>query len=275
MTLAPEREPSLDAFRSGTNWSREQVMLAFRFYCQTPFGQLHGRNKKVIELAALIGRTPGALAMKCSNIASLDPAIVASGRVGLVGASQLDKDIWAEFHADWGRLAVECERLYQFLLHARGLQPSGMDEPESTIEPSDFGGEMREVIARQRVGQDFFRKSVLSGYGGRCCISGVSDPRLLVASHIVPWATDTANRLNPGNGLCLSALHDKAFDSLLFSVSDDYRIVLSPTLRATKDTFLREVFWPTEDRPITLPERFVPEAAFLAQHRGRMLGRST
>lgn len=273
MTNFPEI--SLDAFASGTNWSREQVMLAFRFYCQTPFGQLDARNKNVIELAALIGRTPGALAMKCSNIASLDPAIVASGRVGLTGASQLDKEIWAEFHADWDRLAVECDSIYQFLLRERGdPDPRPPAQPDSTIDPTDFSGEMREVVAQQRIKQDFFRKSVLSGYGKRCCISGVTDSRLLVASHIVPWSTDKANRLNPGNGLCLSPIHDKAFDTLLFALSDDYRVVLSASLRATNDSFLREVFWPAEDRAISLPERFVPEVAFIAQHRRRMLEQS-
>ena len=65
------RKPTADAFTSAPQWSREQTLLAFQFYCETPFGQLHSRNKKLIELADLIGRTPGALAMKCVNIASL------------------------------------------------------------------------------------------------------------------------------------------------------------------------------------------------------------
>ncbi|WP_449422937.1 DNA cytosine methyltransferase [Rhodanobacter lindaniclasticus] len=127
---------SLSAF-SGKNWSREQVMLAFRFYCQTPFGQLDSKNKKVIELAKLLGRTPGAVADgKCGNIASLDPAIVASGPRRSRKASDLDREIWAEFHADWERLAVECERLHQYLLRERGVkQPRRTSPPKISPSP--------------------------------------------------------------------------------------------------------------------------------------------
>lgn len=48
------------------------------------------------------------------------------------------------------------------------------------------------------------------------CVSGVSDARFLVASHIVAWKEDASIRLNPANGLCLSTIHDKAFDNHLF-----------------------------------------------------------
>src|SRR3546814_14277203 len=84
-------KPSVNAFSAKGNWTREQTPLAFQFYCETPFGQLHGRNKKVIELAGLIGRTPDAVAMKCVNIASLDPKVRARGRSGLSNASALDR----------------------------------------------------------------------------------------------------------------------------------------------------------------------------------------
>jgi len=40
----------------------------------------------------------------------------------LSGASALDREIWDEFHADWERLAVECEQLRQHLLHEHGLK---------------------------------------------------------------------------------------------------------------------------------------------------------
>lgn len=124
---------------------------------------------------------------------------------------------------------------------------------------------------KQRIKQSFFRRAVLSGYREKCCISGVTDKRLLVASHIVAWSDDASIRLHPGNGLCLSAIHDKAFDSHLFSLTDDYRIVLSTQLKQTKDDFLQRVFWPTEDKPIALPEKFVPELDFLSRHRSKML----
>lgn len=59
-------------------WTRAQLKLAFYWYCQLEFGKLHSRNRDIIELAQLIGRTPGAVAMKLVNFASLDPAITST-----------------------------------------------------------------------------------------------------------------------------------------------------------------------------------------------------
>lgn len=98
-------------------------------------------------------------------------------------------------------------------------------------------------------------------------MSGLSDPQLLIASHIVPWSKDKANRLNPSNGLCLSAIHDRAFDRGLITLSDDFRVVLSKPLRRLKEKFVDEVFLPLDGKPIDLPERFVPDVAFVARHR--------
>lgn len=252
---------------TGKGWSHEQLKLAFVFYCQTPFGKLHSRNPGIIELAKLIGRTPGALAMKLSNFASFDPSITATGRRGLSGASARDREIWDEFHADWERLIVECEQLRQGLLFEQGLKPERLQAAEDEFALDDYTGETRQVIVQQRIKQEFFRRAVLASYRGRCCISGVSDPRLLVASHIVPWRDDKANRLNPSNGLCLSAIHDKAFDHHLFSLTDDYRVVLSKGLELTNDALLRKVFWEVQDHKITLPERFLPDPVFVQRHR--------
>ena len=62
--------------------------------------------------------------------------------------------------------------------------------------------------------------AVMSAYNGRCCITGLSLSGLLVASHIIPWSHDRDNRVNPRNGLLLSALHDKAFDTGLITIKD-------------------------------------------------------
>ncbi|MDP2185906.1 MAG: DNA (cytosine-5-)-methyltransferase [Xanthomonadales bacterium] len=259
------------AFSRSGLWTPEQTKLAFHFYCQTPFGQLHAKNKKLIELAKLIGRTPGAVARKCGNLAGLDPAILTSGRVGLTNHSRLDEEIWNEFHADWERLAVECEQLRLYLLRDHGLKDNRSDENVDDLALSDFTGETRQALVQQRIKQNFFRRAVLSSYRGRCCVSGVSNTRLLVASHIVPWSADKANRLNPSNGLCLSAIHDKAFDSHLFTLTDDWRIILSSRLRESKDSFIRDVFWPVEDKQIDLPERFVPDISLVVRHRQHFL----
>lgn len=258
---------SVDAFVGTGNWTREQLKLAFYFYCQTPFGKLHSRNPKIIELARLIGRTPDALAMKLVNFASLDPSITSTGRKGLRGSSRLDQEIWNEFHADWEGLAVECESLRQFLMREHGVVESDSEPSADWVEAEDFSGETRTAMTQQRVKQQFFRRAVLSSYQGRCCMSGLSDSRLLVASHIVPWRSDKSNRLNPSNGLCLSAIHDKAFDIGLISLSDDMRVLVSEELLRRDDEFVERVFSPIVGRRIEAPERFRPDITFIQRHR--------
>jgi predicted restriction endonuclease len=209
--------------------------------------------------------------MKLVNFASLDPSITGSGRKGLSGTSSLDRRIWNEFHTDWERLAVECAHLLQHLEGEQGFRDDLPTTVADEIALTDFTGETHPVLVQQRIKQNFFRRAVLSSYRERCCISGVSDAKLLVASHIVSWSTDKANRLNPSNGLCLSAIHDKAFDSHLFALDGDFRIVLSQRIKSTKDKFLRDVFWSVEGKEIELPERFAPNLTFIEKHRQTML----
>ncbi|GAB2904386.1 HNH endonuclease [Uliginosibacterium flavum] len=243
-------------------WTNDQLKLAFHLYCQLPFGKLHKGNPDIIRLAQAIERTPSAVAMKLVNFASLDPAITSTGRKGLDGASKLDREIWSEFHADWEGLAVECEILRRGI----DLGPTA-DEADEFLLPEDFTGETRQVVTEQRIKQSFFRRAVLSGYHGRCCMSGVAESRLLIASHIVPWSKDKQNRLNPSNGLCLSAIHDRAFDKGLITLSDDFKVIVSDELKRRDEAFVQTVFLPLEGHCIELPERFVPDAAFIARHR--------
>ena len=244
-------------------WTKEQLKLAFHLYCQLPFGKLHSRNPEIIKLAKLIGRTADALAMKLVNFASLDPAITSTGRKGLKGASNLDREIWDEFHADWEKLAVECEMLRRNL----DATTPPEDEADELLVPEDFTGETRRVVTEQRIKQNFFRRAVLSSYRGRCCMSGLSEPRLLIASHIVPWSKDKANRLNPSNGLCLSAIHDRAFDKGLIALTDDFKIIVSAELKRLNELFVKEVLVPLNGKQIEFPERFMPSVEFISRHR--------
>lgn len=242
-------------------WSREQLKLAFYLYCQLPFGKLHSKNPDIMALADRIGRTPSAVAMKLSNFASLDPSITGSGRKGLEGASQLDREVWDEFNADWERLALEGAALM-----GGKAAPSALDIDES-IPMDDFTGDTRPAVVEQRVKQGFFRRAVLSSYRGRCCMSGVDVATLLVASHIVPWSRDKANRLNPRNGLCLSVLHDRAFDQGFITLTNDLCVLVSRPLRESANEFTRGVFGALHGRKIEPPERFGPDRAFLGWHR--------
>ncbi len=93
-----------------------------------------------------------------------------------------------------------------------------------------------ERLTVERIGQDIFRKSLLAYWNNRCPMTGVTEPMLLRASHIVPWAEcdDDAHRLEVYNGLLLSALWDAAFDAGKISFADDGAVLFHPTLGATE-----------------------------------------
>jgi predicted restriction endonuclease len=243
-------------------WTKEELKLAFYLYCQLPFGRLHYRNPKIVQLASVIDRTPSSVAMKLVNFASIDPDIRESGRKGLGNASDLDREIWNEFHGDWERLSSECEAI----LSARGIAaPAPLD-----VAPEDernYEGRTRAAVVQARVGQRFFRSAVIASYDVSCCMTGLSVPELLVASHIVPWSADPKNRLNPHNGLCLSALHDRAFDSGLITVTEKHVIKVSSRLLKGKENWLNSrALCDLAGRRIQPPSRFYPDPSFLRYH---------
>jgi putative restriction endonuclease len=82
-----------------------------------------------------------------------------------------------------------------------------------------------------RRGQDYFREAVLNNFGGRCGITQLGIRELLIASHILPWGTHASQRLNVRNDLCLSRLHDAAFDQGLITFDDNLPLELSPRLK--------------------------------------------
>jgi hypothetical protein len=89
-----------------------------------------------------------------------------------------------------------------------------------------------ERLVVQRVGQDIFREALLEYWQGCCPLTGIADPALLRASHIVRWAEceSDAQRLDVHNGLLLSALWDAAFDAGLVSFDNEGRPLPSTKL---------------------------------------------
>ena len=237
-----------------------------------PFGKMHSRNPEIMRYAALIGRTPSALAMKLTNIASLDPAITGSGRKGLEGASAADRAMWEEMQSDWEHFAVETQLAVNELISADPVQSTDSDDDDAR---TDYEGINKPITSIARIGQAFFRRTVLSAYQYRCCITGMTIPELLVASHIVPWRADAANRLNPRNGLCLSMLHDKAFDIGIICVTEKLTVHVSRKLQGLKDPFFDTALLAYDGRPISLPEKFQPNLDFLAYHRENIFEQST
>ncbi|MCY4365435.1 MAG: HNH endonuclease [Chloroflexi bacterium] len=246
-----------------TPWTRQQLLAAFEIYCcRLNFGSFHSRNPEIVRFASSIGRSPSALAMKLSNIASLDPLITSTGRVGLKSASAADRAMWEEMTQDWDSFSL----LLKENLDSLGLAENS-DPVNSTEEPFDNPqlGVDRPITSTARVGQRFFRTAVLSAYEQRCCISGLAIPGLLVASHIVPWRIDLANRVNPHNGLLLSALHDRAFDTGLFTIEKNMTVKVSR--ECPQDEFYSSAIFAFHGKRISSPLKFAPDPEFLKYHR--------
>jgi len=85
-----------------------------------------------------------------------------------------------------------------------------------------------------RLHQAGFRVQVLDAYGKRCAMTGLPVPQLLEAAHIVPDSHELGVA-EVRNGICLSRIHHRAFDSNLIGITSDYRIQVSEKLMEFED----------------------------------------
>ena len=111
---------------------------------------------------------------------------------------------------------------------------------------------------RQRLHQATFREAVLAACDGRCAISGLPEPRLLDAAHIVADRDEELGQAVVPNGLPLSKVHHAAFDAHLIGIDSDYRVHVSPRLLAFNDgPMLEQGIKAMVGRLIRLPDRAV------------------
>ncbi|WP_298395502.1 HNH endonuclease [Flavobacterium sp.] len=244
-------------------WTREELILAFNLYLKLPFGKMHKRTPEIIGLANLLGRTPSSIGMRLGNFASVDPFHQNRGIGGLKGGMNQVKPIWDEFFNNQEELVFLSE---QILAQKENTSIENKYQ-ELLFDIKDLKGEMVTREVKTRVNQSVFREMVLANYNTKCAITGIDIPKLLLASHIVPWSKNEKERLNPENGICLSALYDKAFDKGLIGIDLDYKILLSKDLKTKKDTpFYQQHFAPIENKKITEAISYFPRKDFLQYH---------
>ena len=262
----------------GKRWSRNELIIAMNLYCKLPFGKLDQKTPIIIEVAQNLGRTPSSLAMKLCNFASLDPVLQARGIQGLRGTSQADREIWQEFYTNWEELGVESEELLQELFdNATPQEDQVLNYNQRQVKKvmpikipknQPTGSTEAVTTVKTRIGQKFFRETVLANYNSRCCITGNPIPELLVASHILPWGSNPEYRLNPHNGLCLTQTQDAAFDKGLITFDENYQLVLSAYLESfLPEETLEQNFAAYHGQQMYLPEKFHPNPDFLRRHR--------
>lgn len=257
-----------------TKWTRDELLIALNLYHKLTFGQMHARQPVIMEVARKMKRPANSLALKLVNSASLDPALKLRGIKGMDGSSKLDRLMWAEFHTHLNEAAPASEEAMRKLFKVA-------DNCELEVLPKE-GVKVRKkmptgptetlVAVKQRRGQEYFRDAVLNNFGGRCGVTQLGVRELLIASHILPWGSHEKERLNVQNGLCLSRLHDAAFDRGLIAFDDDLRLLLSK--RLTKELPQRAVaesFAAYAGERLILPDDAAwPDLAFIAEHRAKV-----
>lgn len=253
-----------DNDKYGSPWSHDELVLALYLYCQIPFAQTKASNTEVKRLAQVIGRTPSSIARKLGNFGAFDPLLAQQSITGLTHYSKADCQVWDEFSHRWDALVEESQRLLalESVPEKILVTPLATAQELIVITPPTGPSEQPRVIMT-RTFQSFFRRAVLASYRNKCCVCGLDVSPLLVASHIIPWSVKEEARADPENGLCLCALHDKAFDTGFLSIKPDHVIVLSPTLRTSSASFTQTALLMYQGQKMQLPDRFSPKAEYL------------
>lgn len=234
-------------------WSREDIIIAYALYCITPLNQMRISNKIIQQVAENFPHSVSSLIMRMKNFAAIDPN---SKVKGAPHAAKADRIIFEEFKNDWGTLSVQAETLTGLALF--DANPINGAKPLSSLTDKN-------KVSRER---HFFRASVFVSYENTCCISGMTIPAMLVASHIKPFRScrTTCERTDPANGLLLNTFYDKAFDGGLITVTPDYKIHVSSLVKEKRDGFTRRWLIDLEGTSIVLPERFYPNKECLEYH---------
>lgn len=257
-------------------WKRDELLVLLNLYEKIPFGHFDQDQPVIRDMAKRLKRTAGSVAMKLCNLASLDPAVKARGRRGLTGASNLDREMWAAFQARRNVLAPLSEEAFRKLFAAdesdevelvKGVGVRVRKPPTAPEGPTEAAAQVN-----VRRGQQFFRQMVLNAFDGQCCVTGVRVRELLVASHILPWKPFPKARLDPQNGLCLSRLHDGAFDRGLITFDEDYQLVLSKELRGhLPQPTIEHTFASFAGKRIKLHAKMLPpKQEYLSYHRNKI-----
>jgi len=245
------------------NWTRDELIIAFSLYLKIPFGKIHHSNPEIISLANLLGRTPSSIAIRLSNFAHVDPYHRDRGVVGMSAGANVVQPIWDEFIQDKESLLFESERI-----RAEKENSTIENKYASILEgTAHLEGESRIQEIKVRVNQDVFRQIVLNNYNSKCALTGIDIPDLLIASHIIPWSKNVHERLNPENGLCLSALYDRAFDRGLIGFNSNLEVVFSDQLKAKhKAPFFQKHFGDIEGKQLDSAVKYSPRIEFLDYH---------
>jgi putative restriction endonuclease len=244
-------------------WTREELILVLNLYLKLPFGKLDARTPEVIHLGKVIDRTSGSVSMRLNNFASVDPFHQQRGIKGLSGGIKQVEPIWNEFKNNKELLLFESEQILSKKEHI-SLEKKYADVLEDI---KDLKGEDKLRLVKTRINQEVFRKMVIANYEGKCAITGIDVQPLLLASHIIPWSKNIQERLNPENGICLSAFYDRAFDKGYIGINERLETLVSKHLqKKMKAEYFIKYFAFLNGIKMNKPTKYFPKKDFLEYH---------
>lgn len=90
----------------------------------------------------------------------------------------------------------------------------------------------KKALVKIRCDQGVFRNDLLKKYNNKCPLTNIVNVKTLIASHIKPWCAckNKKEKLDPNNGILLSALADKLFDKGLITFNHNGEIIYSSEL---------------------------------------------
>jgi len=240
-------------------WTRDEFIVAFNLYLTIEYKKISDQNPDVIKLAKLINRSPGSISIRLANFASVDPR---RGKGGMKNGGKSIQSIWDEFYENREELLFQSEEI---LANKENISIENKYD-ELLFDLKGLKGETVTREIKARVNQYVFRKMVLTNYYSKCAITGIDIPELLFASHIIPWSKNADERLNIENGICFSALYDKAFDKGLIGIDINHKIILSDKIKKKKETeFFSRYFRSIENQKV-ISAQIAPRKEFLEYH---------
>lgn len=143
---------------------------------------------------------------------------------------------------------------------------------EEEIDSANYKVEDSYSRAKKRRKQSAWSKKIKSNYNFICCVPecDVNTAEFVIAAHIKKYSEpegQVGHRANPHNGLCLCSLCHKMFDRGCFTLTDDLKIRISPSVSNITSNRLKEVILKSNGKRIKLPHRFRPDVEFIAYHR--------
>ena len=130
-----------------------------------------------------------------------------------------------------------------------------------------------ETIKTRGKYQKIFREDIiLPNYDYKCAITGIKTLSVLKAAHILRWADNQKERLNPQNGICLSALADICFEKGLLTIDKNYKVKLSEKVKSDPNLFKELKKYDGKKLNLPILKENKPSKKFLSEHANKMIG---